>query len=74
MLFNFLTAAADAKGIAVVHSLFNIGCTVVLLPFANVLEKIALLTIKDSKEDLEKAVEKFNSRDRRFGGVKEGEK
>jgi phosphate:Na+ symporter len=26
----------------------------VLLPFANVLEKIALLTIKDSKEDLEK--------------------
>ena len=52
--FEFLSAAADAKGIAVVHSLFNIGCTVVLLPFANVLEKIALITIKDSKEDLEK--------------------
>ena len=24
-----------------------------------------------SKEDLEKAIEKYNSRDRRFGGVKE---
>ena len=27
-----------------------------------------------TKEDLEKAIEKYNGRDRRFGGVKEGEK
>ena len=37
-------------GIAVVHSVFNIVATLVLLPFANLLEKLAILTIPDSPE------------------------
>ena len=52
--FGFMELAADAKGIATVHSLFNVGATLLLLPFAKGLEKLAVLTIKDSKEDQEK--------------------
>ncbi len=51
--FEFLDAAADAKGIALVHSLFNVSATCLLLPFASLLEKLALATIKDSKADKE---------------------
>lgn len=54
MPFEFLDTAADAKGIAVVHSLFNIGATCLLLPFGRLLEKLAMITIKDSREDQEK--------------------
>ena len=32
------------------------------------------LGLEDAKEELKKAIEHYNSRDRRFGGVKEGEK
>ncbi|MBP3609778.1 MAG: Na/Pi cotransporter family protein [Lachnospiraceae bacterium] len=52
--FEFMADAADAKGIATVHSLFNVGATCLLLPFAGLLEKLALFTIKDSREDKEK--------------------
>lgn len=52
--FGFMELAADAKGIATVHSLFNVGATLLLLPFAKGLEKLAVITIKDSKEDQEK--------------------
>ena len=37
----------NAAGIAVVHSVFNIASTILLLPFPHVLEKLACLTIKD---------------------------
>ena len=52
--FGFMELAADAKGIATVHSLFNVAATLLLLPFAKGLEKLATITIKDSKEDQEK--------------------
>lgn len=52
--FEFLADAADAKGIATIHSLFNIGATLLLLPFGNQLVKLATWVIKDSKEDMEK--------------------
>ena len=41
----------DAAGIAVIHSLFNIGATLMLLPFSNGLEKLAYMTVKDDPED-----------------------
>ncbi len=43
----FLGESANAAGIAVIHSLFNIGCTVVLFPFAKQLEKLATLAIPE---------------------------
>lgn len=48
--FSFLDNAASAPGIAVIHSLFNIGCAVVLFPFANFLVKLARLTIPGETE------------------------
>lgn len=49
--FAFLTEAAGAAGIAVIHSLFNIGATLLLLPFARGLEKLALLTIREDETE-----------------------
>ncbi len=49
--FAFLSAPATAAGIAVVHSLFNIGCCVVLFPFGNFLVRLATLSIPDRGEE-----------------------
>ena len=48
--FEFLGQAADAAGIAVAHSAFNIFATAILLPFSSGLEKLACLTIRDEEE------------------------
>ena len=45
--FTFVNDTVTAWGIAVVHSIFNLTATAVLLPFANVLEKLAIATIPD---------------------------
>lgn len=55
--FSFLSTLASAAGIAVIHSLFNIGNSVVLYPFSNGLVKLATLTVKDKPEDAEKSTE-----------------
>jgi phosphate:Na+ symporter len=47
--FNFMTESAGPAGIAVIHTIFNILSTIVLLPFANVLEKLAIATVKDGE-------------------------
>ncbi|MBQ7399171.1 MAG: Na/Pi cotransporter family protein [Clostridia bacterium] len=52
--FEFLTARASAFNIAVVHTLFNIISTIILLPFCSLIEKLALKTIK-GKEGEEEA-------------------
>lgn len=49
--FGFLDQAANAAGIAVVHSVFNIFATLVLLPFSGLLEKLACLTIREEAEE-----------------------
>lgn len=48
--FSFMDQTASAAGIAVVHSLFNIGCAIVLFPFANGLVQLATLTVRDKKD------------------------
>lgn len=48
--FEFLGQAADAAGIAVAHSAFNVFATAILLPFSSGLEKLACLTIRDEEE------------------------
>ncbi len=48
--FGFMSQAADAAGIAVAHSAFNIFATAILLPFSSGLEKLACLTIRDEEE------------------------
>lgn len=52
--FAFLDDAASVAGIAVIHSVFNVAATLVLLPFGKGLVKLACLTIKedDVKEEI----------------------
>ena len=49
--FEFLSTPANAAGIAVIHSLFNIGCVIILFPFSNQLVKLATLSIPDGKHE-----------------------
>ena len=65
MPFEFLNGPADATGIAVVHSIFNIACAVFWFPFANVLVKLATLTIPDKADEAEEKNE-FAILDERF--------
>ncbi|MCD7826444.1 MAG: Na/Pi cotransporter family protein [Clostridiaceae bacterium] len=48
--FSFMDKPANAAGIAVIHSLFNITVTLVLIPFRNGLVRLATLTLRDDEE------------------------
>ena len=54
--FGFMEMAADQKGIATVHSVFNVAATICLLPFSNVLVKLACLTVKEEKDKPEEII------------------
>lgn len=62
---SFLHEPADAFGIAVIHSMFNIAATILLYPFSNLLEKLAKLTIPDRQKDADTANDRI-SIDERF--------
>ncbi len=64
--FAFLQDAANAAGIAVIHSLFNICATIVLFPFSNKLVRLAEITIPDKKNKTEVAKRDPISIDERF--------
>lgn len=49
--FSFINEVAGPAGIAVIHSAFNVIATVVLLPFGDLLVKMACATIRDTKEE-----------------------
>lgn len=59
--FSFVGDIIEPWGIAIVHSVFNLCTTIILLPFANVLEKLAVLTIPDDAKE-----EKFALLDERL--------
>lgn len=49
--FSFLQDSANAAGIAVIHTAFNVFATVIWLPFHRVLERLAILTVRDGKDE-----------------------
>lgn len=55
--FSFIDNMANPAGIAVIHSVFNIVATAILLPFHRVLEKLAIITVRTTDEDEQKAVQ-----------------
>lgn len=55
--FSFMAQGATGAGIAVIHTLFNVSATLVLLPFRDVLVKLAMLTVRDSEEE-EQAIQR----------------
>lgn len=52
--FTFVNDTIAAWDIAIVHSVFNVLTTAVLLPFASVLEKLAFITIPEDAAQQEK--------------------
>lgn len=63
--FEFLNGPADATGIAIVHSLFNIGCSLFWFPISNLLVKLATWTVPDKASEKEEQRE-FAILDERF--------
>lgn len=49
--FPFWADAIDKGGIANFHTLFNVVVTLIFIPFAGVLEKLACLTIRKGKDE-----------------------
>ncbi len=66
--FGFTDETVGAAGIALVHSVFNIFTTAVLLPFTKGLEKLAYLTIPKTEDEKAQEVDVFAVLDERFLG------
>ena len=49
--FSFFNETANTFGIAIVHTVFNVVTTAILLPFNRVLERLAIMTVPDSPTD-----------------------
>lgn len=64
--FGFMDDIVDPMYIAVIHTAFNIVSTVILLPFCNWLEKLAVVTIKGKKDE---KTDVFATLDERFLSV-----
>lgn len=62
--FEFMQQRASAVNIALVHTLFNVFSTVILLPFCTFFEKLAIKTIKSKTVEEEKDM--FSTLDDRF--------
>ena len=46
---EFIDGSASAFGIAVAHSIFNVACTLMLLPMSGLLEKLVIKLVPDGK-------------------------
>lgn len=62
--FGFMEQRASAFDVAVIHTLFNIFSTVILIPFCKQFEKLAIKTIKSKEQEREADV--FDMLDERF--------
>ena len=52
--FSFWNMPIDKGGIANVHTMFNVVCTIIFLPFSGGLARLAELTIRKSKDEIAK--------------------
>lgn len=64
--FSFLPQQADEKGIAIIHSCFNIFATVLLLPFSNQLVRLAYIALPVKERESQKENESKRLLDIRF--------
>lgn len=64
--FTFLQCPASSAGIALIHTCFNLLATLLLLPFAGVLEKLSFLIIRPEKGS---GREKISSLPSQFCGI-----
>lgn len=52
---SFFNESIGYVGVAVVHSIFNIVITLMLLPFSNQLVKLSRVIVKDGKDEIDKS-------------------
>ncbi|MBQ8727631.1 MAG: Na/Pi cotransporter family protein [Oscillospiraceae bacterium] len=52
--FSFVDESVTTFNIALVHTIFNLSTTLVLIPFTNLLEKLAYKIIRDKEDETEK--------------------
>ena len=66
--FEFMQEMADSVGIAMIHTGFNVFTTLLLLPFADFLEKLSFIVIRpDGEEEIQAGEnEIFSKMDERF--------
>lgn len=66
--FGFMQEMADSAGIALIHTGFNVFTTLLLLPFADFLEKLSFILIRPDGEEEKQAGENalFSKMDERF--------
>lgn len=62
--FDFLSETANGAVIAIIHSVFNVAATLILLPASKLIEKLAYLTIP--QKDEEKTETEMKVLDERF--------
>ncbi len=65
--FAFMSTQATVFNIAIIHTLFNILSTIILMPFCSTIEKLAVKTIKGGKSPEE--INPFDTLDDRFLSV-----
>lgn len=64
--FAFADDTVGAAGIALIHSIFNVCTTVILLPFTKGLEKLAYLTLPLTEDEKNTTEDVFTILDERF--------
>ena len=55
--FGFVSTMATSLGIAIINTVYKVLATVILTPFAGVLEKIAVKSIKEKKSEEDEEIE-----------------
>ena len=48
--FDFLNDGAGAAGVAVIHSVFNVGCAILMYPLSDFLVRLSILSVPDKGE------------------------
>lgn len=67
-VFPFMNTFASAFDIAVIHTLFNIFSTIILMPFCNFIEKLTVVSVRNKEHDDAKDTT-FSALDERFLSV-----
>ena len=67
--FPFMEANASPFNIAVIHTLFNILSTIILMPFCSLIEKLTTLSVKEKSKNKKAKQTTFRTLDSRFLSV-----
>ncbi len=67
--FPFMEANASPFNIAVIHTLFNVLSTIILMPFCTLIEKLTILSVKEKSRHKKGKQTTFRTLDSRFLSV-----